>query len=214
MREIDLIPESYRRQRSQSLWIKIIAGIVLGLGVTTAAARVWLDSSINQLDADVVRLESQQAITSQERDQLAALNADRQSYQEQLYLLKGLRSGAAATSLFGIIDQVLVGDELWFRTWEFRRAGVTNAEGQTVETGYFVVVSDDDQEKDAWRVETHMTIAGQANDHSALSEFVQRLLSHPEIDNVRIRRTELSRYATRSLVDFDLAVVINRQVRD
>jgi len=214
MREIDLIPESYRRQRSQSLWIKIIAGIVLGLGVTTAAARVWLDSSINQLDADVARLESQQAITSQERDQLAALNADRQSYQEQLYLLKGLRSGAAATSLFGIIDQVLVGDELWFRTWEFRRAGVTNAEGQTVETGYFVVVSDDDQEKDAWRVETHMTIAGQANDHSALSEFVQRLLSHPEIDNVRIRRTELSRYATRSLVDFDLAVVINRQVRD
>ena len=214
MREIDLIPGSYRRQRSQKLWLKAFAGLALGLIVTSAVARAWLGSAVNEMEAGIARLQAQQTVTSQERDLLATMTEDRRNYQEQLYLLRGLRSGAAATDLFGIIDQALVGDELWFKSWDFRRAGVTDAEGQAVETGYFVVVSDTGQPNDSWRVETHMTIAGQATDHAALSEFVQRLLGHPEIENVHVRRTELSRYATRSLVDFDLAVVINRQVRN
>jgi len=212
MHEIDLIPASYRRERSQLLWLKGIAALVIGLVMTTAGARVWLDAAFKGVDAEVTRLQAQQTITGQERDRLQALTEERKNYQDQLYLLKGLRSGAATTDLFGIIDQALVGDEVWFRSWEFRRAGVTNAEGQSVETGYFVVVPSAGQQKDAWRVETHMTISGQADDHATLSEFVRRLLGHPEIDNVHVRRTELRRYASRTLVDFDLAVIINRQV--
>jgi hypothetical protein len=211
--EVDLIPASYRRERSRALWIKWIGALTFGLVMTTAGARVWLDSSINTVDAQVARLQMLQTITTGERDQLAALSENQKNYQDQLYLLKGLRSGAATADLFGIIDQALIGDELWFRRWEFRRAGVTNAEGQSVETGYFIVVSNDGTQNDSWRVETHMTIAGQAQDHAALSEFVQRLLSHPEIENVHVRRTELRRYASRSLVDFDIAVIINRQAR-
>ena len=140
MHEIDLIPASYRRERSQLLWLKGIAALVIGLVMTTAGARVWLDAAFKGVDAEVTRLQAQQTITGQERDRLQALTEERKNYQDQLYLLKGLRSGAATTDLFGIIDQALVGDEVWFRSWEFRRAGVTNAEGQSVETGYFVVV--------------------------------------------------------------------------
>ena len=143
---------------------------------------------------------------------LAALNAEQENLQDQLHLLRGLRSGTAATNLFRIIDEALVEDELWFRHWDFRRAGVTDATGQAVETGYFLVVPDDGQEQESWQVETHMTITGQSQDHATLSEFVTRLLSRPEIEDVRIRRTELHRYDARNLVDFDLAVVINSKV--
>lgn len=213
MHDIDLIPASYRRERVFAIWIRWIGALILVLVMTTAGARVWLDAAIESTDAKVANLQMQQTITSGERDQLAALTENQKEYLDQLYLLKGLRSGAATTDLFTIIDQALVGDELWFRRWEFRRAGVTNAEGQSIETGYFVVVSSDGTQNDSWRVETHMTIDGQAQDHAALSEFVQRLLSHPEIENVHVRRTELQRFATRSLVDFDIAVIINRQAQ-
>ncbi len=211
MREVDLIPASYREARRRSVWIKAFAGVTLGLVVSSAAARVFLDAAVETVEADVERLQIQQTVTSAERDRLAAMTADKQSYEEQLYLLKGLRSGAATTDLFEIIDDALISGEVWFRDWEFRRAGVTDAGGQAIEGGYFVMASDSGQE-DAWRVETHMTIIGQALDHAMLSQFAQRLLAHPEIENVHVKRTDLQRFATRSLVDFDLAVVINRQV--
>jgi hypothetical protein len=54
-----------------------------------------------------------------------------------------------------------------------------------------------------------MTIKGQARDHSALSGFVRRLFVQPEIDDVRILRTNLSRSNRADAVDFELAVVIN-----
>jgi len=212
MREIDLVPESYRRQRSQLRWIKLLAGLTAGLLATTATARVWLGYVVSGVESEIEILQAQQTITTLERDELAALNEERNSLQEQLHLLRGLRSGTAATNLFRIIDAALVEDELWFRRWDFRRAGVTDAAGQAVETGYFLVVPDNAQQAEAWQVETHMTITGQAQDHATLSEFVTRLLDRTEIEDVRIRRTELHRYDARSLVDFDLAVVINSRV--
>ena len=212
MREIDLVPESYRRQRDQLRWIKLIAGLVVGLLATTATARMWLGHAVSEVQSEIETLQAQQTITTRERDELAALSAQQTNLQEQLHLLRGLRSGTAATNLFRIIDEALVEDELWFRSWDFRRAGVTDASGQAVETGYFLVVPDGGQQNEAWQVETHMTITGQSQDHATLSAFVTRLLSRPEIEDVRIRRTELHRYDARSLVDFDLAVVINSKV--
>ena len=35
-----------------------------------------------------------------------------------------------------VIDDALVGGEVWFRDWAFRRAGVTDAGGQAIESGY------------------------------------------------------------------------------
>jgi hypothetical protein len=211
MHEIDLIPASYRRALTALRFIKWVGAALAVLVLTTAGARVWLDASIDRTGAEIARLQAQQTITSQERSQLDALRQEGRSYEEQLYLLRGLRSGAPTADLFGIIDQALIGDELWFLDWEFRRAGVTNSAGQSVETGYFIVVNDDSGQNDAWRVETHMAITGQAIDHAALSRFVQRLLNHPEIENAHVRRSELQRYAARTLVEFDLAVVINRE---
>ena len=61
------------------------------------------------------------------------------------------------------------------------------------------------------RVQTNMTIRGQARDHSALSGFVQRLFAQPEIDDVRIRRTSLISDDRAEAVDFELAIVLNTE---
>jgi hypothetical protein len=214
MREIDLIPESYRRQRSQRLWTKLVSSAIAVIVLVTGTARVWLGSLVDAVEADVAALQARETVTQQQRDELTRLDAQQRSYLDQLNLLRGLRSGTAATNLFHIVDAALADDELWFRDWQFRRAGVRNAAGQSIETGYFVVVADDNRQQDAWQVETHMVIAGQAQDHGALSRFVTRLLAHPEIDSAGIRRSEQRRYGHRSLVDFDLAVVMNRKVLD
>ena len=59
-----------------------------------------------------------------------------------------------------------------------------------------------------------MKIAGQAQDHVALSEFVQRLIKQPAIRDVRVRNTSLRRFTLETVVDFDLAIVINSAVAE
>src|SRR5688572_17226955 len=212
MRDIDLIPASYRRERARAQWIKLVGSALAALLLTTAAARIWLGAAVGDLKSEMSSLQSELAVTTQQRARLAALSVDRDRYRQQLYVLEGLRSGTTDTNLLRIVGDAMQGNELWFRNWQFRRAGVTNAEGQPVDTGYFVVVPNQPARSEAWRVETHMTIAGQATDHAALSEFVRRLLAEPEIDAARIRRTEVQQYDARNIVDFDLAVVISTHV--
>ncbi len=117
--------------------------------------------------------------------------------------------------MFSTIDRSLAGDELWFLNWRFRRAGVSVGPDQkTRNSGYFVVMPQGEQQSasQAWQIETHMQIKGQAIDHSALSRFVKSLFEQPEIHNVRVLKTSLRRYAATSVVDFDLAVVVNSNI--
>ena len=215
MHELDLIPESYRRAQRQRRWLVLFgvaAGVIVALTVTTSAGLSVLNSRVA---ADIEALQRQQTISAAERDELQRLLAQKADFQQQLRLLTGLRSGTAAENLFRIVDDVLVEDELWFLDWEFRRAGVSNDDtGRPVETGYFLVVPSEGggSKEDTWRVETHMQISGQATDHAALSEFVKRLFGRPEIYDVRVKRTALHRYRTRTVVDFDLTVVINTRI--
>ncbi len=215
MHELDLIPASYRQTRLQYRWMVLVGSAVVALLALTAASWFALDIANARVARDIDSLQRQQTISTAERDELQRLSAQKSDYQQQLRLLTGLRSGTAAENLFRIIDQVLFEDELWFLKWQFRRAGVSNGEkGRAVETGYFLVVSQEAGagQDETWRVETHMEITGQATDHAALSRFVRRLFSRAEIFDVRVKRTELHRYRTRTVVDFDLTVIINSRV--
>ena len=121
-----------------------------------------------------------------------------------------------AGDMFVTIDRALTSDDVWFLNWQFQRAGVmTGEEVRTVNTGYFVVVPDGAEQSvsNDRRVQTHMEIRGQALDHSALSGFVRRLFVQPEIDDIRIRRTSLVRSNDVDTVNFELAVVLNTEVR-
>lgn len=211
MHEIDLIPASYRRAQARRVFLQMFVAGATFLIVGTATARIWLNFAIGNVDTDIARLQTEQAISQQQRDELARLGEERRIYEQQLHLLSGLLSGVALTDLFVTIDETLIRDELWFRDWRFLRADVTSADGQPIQTGYFAIVEDEAGQNQPWQVETHMEISGQATDHAALSQFVTRLLDRPEIRNVSIRRTELRPFPSYKLVDFDLAVVVGSE---
>ena len=118
--------------------------------------------------------------------------------------------------MFVTVDQALTSDDVWFRNWKFERAGVMVGEQvETVNTGYFVVVPEGAEQlaPDELRIQTNMEIRGQALDHSALSSFVRRLIVQPGIDDIRIRRTSLIDRNRADTVDFELAVILNTDVR-
>jgi hypothetical protein len=82
---------------------------------------------------------------------------------------------------------------------------------EEVNTGYFIVIAADNRnnQEETWKIETKMTIQGQALDHVAMSKFVLNLTQQPEIENVRIvssRQTEVNRI---KLVDFSLEIVVS-----
>jgi len=160
-------------------------------------------------------LQAQSAITEQQQVQLEMLREQQTEYERRWSLLRGLRAGAAVEDIFKIIDEALDDDDLWFVDWSFRRAGVVvNGESRDVETGYFVMVLEDGNENQNldWKVETLMTVSGQARDHQALSTFVRALFEQPSIRDVSVRKTARADYAGGRVVSFELGIVLNSAV--
>jgi cell division protein FtsB len=199
MSEIDLIPTDYRNRRWLGRWLRKIlsgAGSVIFLGAVTAGALIYQTAT---LEAEATRLEEQRAVTTQQRNELEQLSQKRQTLAQQLSILRGLRSGAPAETVFLTIDRAIANIDVWFVDWNFNRAGV--------------LVPEDQSERQAWMVETHMTIRGQAQDHDALSRFVKGLFAQPAVVDVRVQKTAMRRYQNGDLVDFDLAIVLNSEAR-
>jgi Tfp pilus assembly protein PilN len=215
MSDIDLIPQAYRIRLWQTSWIKRSALLLGGLVGLLIVGSIALGVATANAKSRVAALQLKQELTTQQRADMDRLGVEKSDLEHQFHLLSGLRSGAAAGDMFLTIDRALTGDDVWFLDWQFQRAGVmAGEEVRTVNTGYFIVVPDGAAElaADELRVQTHMTIRGQARDHSALSGFVRRLFTQPEIDDVRILRTALSNSRQTSTVDFELAVVLSTDV--
>ncbi len=209
MAEIDLIPGAYRALIKLRSWATRLGVAVGGLILASVAAYIILNQINNQIDVEVNELQARQEMTTRQRDELKQLDEEKTGYENQLALLKELRSGAATQEMFRTIDRALTDSDVWFLDWEFRRANsVVKKQDESVETGYFIIVKSgkDNKESETWKIETHMNIKGQAQDHSALSKFVRRLYEQPEIKDVRILNT--TRSSQRKVVDFDLAVIV------
>ncbi len=215
MNEIDLIPSDYRFQRWQRRALKVLALGCSAIVGTTVLGTAALSYTTAGIERKLDLLEAQWNVTDQQRSELESLSGRQAEFEQQLALLEGLRSGAAADTMFVTIDRALANHAAWFTRWQFQRAGeLVYEEPAGVNTGYFVVVPEGQRNGDGGvrQVETHMMIQGQAIDHAALSEFVGGLFAQPEIVEVRVQRTSLRRYEQTSVVDFDLAIVLNSDI--
>lgn len=212
MNEIDLFPEDLRRQLLFTRWFKLTGFTVVLLTLVSVVAFLLLREASTRIDEQIQFFQSQREITNANRRQLEQLTQQKSDLQQQLDLLGGLRSGASAEQMFLMIDRALPGPDVWLTNWKFRRAGTpVDANQQAVSTGYFIVIPADNQNKPAetWQIETHMTIQGQALDHSAMSRFVLNLTQQPEIENVRIVNTRSNQGKQVKLVDFSLDIVVS-----
>jgi hypothetical protein len=216
MSDIDLIPQAYRTWRWQARWMKFTACLVAGLTATLVLTWTVLGLAIDNVRTDVEALQNKLSHTAQQQADIERLGAEKAELERQFRLLSNLRSGAAAGDMFVTVDNALINDDIWFRNWKFERAGImVGEELETVNTGYFVVVPEgaDHLASGELRIQTNMEIRGQALDHSALSSFVRRLFVQPGIDDIRIRRTSLIDRNRADTVDFELAVILNTDVR-
>lgn len=210
MSDIDLIPESYRRER----WVKrrlkqfgVMYGAIL---ICIVGAKVFLHLSINEQTLEVERLRNDKQSVLEQRLRLDELQGERSKLEKRLAVLEGLRGGPRSKQVFLGIDGALNG-KVWFVDWTFKRAGeFVERKSATVNTGYFIIVPEDqtDTSARAWQMRTHMEIKAQALDHSALADFVQRLSRQKIIENVKVLDTRSHRKNAISVVDFKLAVVV------
>jgi len=215
MSELDLIPQDYRDKltRRTMLGQYLIAFMILN--VLVLATGGLFAHLTRQATTQIETLKSQSAITEQQQTRLEQLGSQHSEYERRWSLLRGLRAGAAVEDIFKIIDRALASEDLWFVDWSFRRAGVVvDGETRGIETGYFLIVSEDEQASEVpdWQVETHMTLEGRALDHQALSKFVRALFEQPDIRDVSVQRTSLVDYANDRVVSFDLTIVLNSDV--
>lgn len=215
MSELDLIPQDYRNRLTQRAMLGQYLIAFVALNVLVFATAGLFAHLTQQATTQIQHLKTQSAITEQQQAQLEQLATQQSEYERRWSLLRSLRAGAAVEDIFKTIDQALVNDDLWFDNWSFRRAGVVvDGEERVVETGYFLIVPADAPASEVpdWRVETHMTLEGRANDHQALSKFVRALFEQPDIKDVSVRRTSLTDYANERVVSFDLTIILNSDV--
>ena len=173
-----------------------------------------LKYSSNEYQKEIVVLEKKKAISSHQRGILQELKKDHDLLEAKRQILEKLRGGALAEDMFVSIDRALNGKDLWFKNWKFTRAGSKTSESfKGVNTGYFIVIPEGDsaeaKEKEAWKIQTHMEVSGQAIDHAALSSFVRRVLQQPQIGDVKILNTQQQVYADKTVVDFRLVIMVN-----
>jgi hypothetical protein len=211
---MDLIPEDYRRSIEQMQLLQrwgLAILVYLGLAV---AISFGLNYMADRYQQDIEVLEKKKAISSHQRGILQELEKERSMLMAKREVLEKLRGGALAEDMFVNIDKALTGNDVWFKSWSFVRAGSkTREEDKGVNTGYFIVIPKGERtskkDNEAWKIQVHMEISGQATDHEALSSFVRRVIQQPQIADVRILNTQKRDQNNSTVVDFKLVVMVN-----
>lgn len=213
MSDIDLIPGIYKTRQKLSRQLRLLS-MTFGFVIAVILLAVVLLHKKNQtLQEELSKLQYAKAITSQQRANLLDLNQRKQEMVQQLDLLDGLRSGAAAVGMLRTVDRAMSDSSLWFTDWTFRRAGTmekVSSDQDPRANNYFVIVSRTQPalNSKAWAIKTQMKIDGEAVDHAALSNFVSSLVDQPEIQSVHVLRTETFILEQRPLIRYSLDVVV------
>lgn len=215
--EIDLIPASYRERLKIQRGCHIFFVALILIIVLTVFLRFLISNKNKTLQSTISTLQRDKSFNLQKQHHYNELLATERRLRKNLEILDGLRGGPPVRQILKAIDRVLNG-KVWFLQWTFKRAGeITEAQPQTLDTGYFIIIPKENSQngrQQAWKLDTHMTIKGQALDHSSFSNFVQKLLNQPEIDDVKVLNTQQRSYLDSHIIDFNIIVIVNNQQRD
>ena len=217
MHELNLIPASYMERLKIKRWCQLfwfvfasVLAIVFGLRFAIINKTMALNTKI-----EIRQIDKQSSINQQQK--YNALVAEEVKLKKEREILNGLRGGPSAKQILLAVDRVMP-DDVWFTQWSFNRAGeITPVQPATVQTGYFIIIPQDangSPNQQAWKLNTHMEISGQARNHSSLSGFIRNLINQPEIDDVKVINTSLRSYTSSQVVEFNLVVIINNRSKD
>lgn len=218
MANIDLVPDEYRYWIWQLRCLKQGGAVALALVLIAGGSWYYLHMDTINADQKLRALQAQKQVSQNQQQRLEYLSGQQKSLERQWQLLLGLRGGATVENLFVAIDRALLGDQVWFDRWQFRRAGQEVTEQQIAperDRGAYIIILPEPEQTSAsapsaWSIETHLSIRGGADDHSALSAFVERLLRQPRVSDVKVLNTSLySSSSDSSAISFDISVLVD-----
>lgn len=212
MADIDLIPQAYRETQRTKRWVKLFLLACLFIVLIAVGARVLLGRYTSDAAAPLAQLQQKEAIAVQQRAEIESLRANKAQAEKQWQILQGLRGNPITETLFKAIDTALP-EGVWFQDFKFLREGqFVEVKPETKNTGYFIIVPKDEKNpqagEQAWRVQRHAEIHGQAVDQSALTQFIEKLQTQPGIGNVRLLNTSLREYGTKQAIEFNLMALV------
>lgn len=209
MSEIDLVPRAFRQAATLRLWTTRIFIMLAALLALVALVRAGLLYMVNHEKLVLDKLKSGEAASITHRAELVNLRGRKQSAENQLKVLANLRGTPGISPLLSAIDRAL-NDDVWFEELKFIREGeLVVATPEMRGSGYFIVPGDKATTTQAWRVQRHVQIKGQASTHSALTEFIKQLSAQARFQNVRLLSTGPGTHAAAQVVDFSLIALVN-----
>jgi hypothetical protein len=209
MAEIDLVPADYRRRLQLRRRLGRFGATYAVLLVAAALAAIALSNAVRVENARVDQLRAAESVVRNQRGRLTQLEGERDELERTLRIQGALVEGRPAFEALVAVDRALDAN-VWFLELQLERTSELAAPEQARESGEFIRVTDpqDPGAQRAWRMRTRLHIRAQALDHASLAGFVARLSRQPEIREARVLETEMRRYASTEVVDFELSVVV------
>ena len=204
-----MIPRSYREglraRRTLTIYGAALALVLVAGGGASALLR-W------RLALETPRLEQSRATSAQAsamRTQLVSAQARKDALAENVAALGALRGAGEVTALASALDGAL-NDKVWFEQLRFSRtqellqvappaplpAGTVQA--RVAQTGAV----------QAWRLGSHIEIAGQALDNNAMTGFLSALAADPAFTDVRFLNSSTATLEDGGAVSFNAAATL------
>ena len=209
MKEFDLIPETYRIYIWKVKVVKesllIMVGVLLII-IATYSAIVHATQSTN---AKIEKLTIVKEVTSKKQEELSKLQLVKKDLDSKWDLLNGLRSTPSPEDIFYSIDNALKDLDLWFTNLKYERTEYISEEDSFINTGYFVILSADNN-KNTLSIGTKLLISGGAANHSTLSTFVKNLLAQPSVHNAKVLETSTQHVQKMAHINYVIEIIINQ----
>jgi len=186
MADIDMIPRSYREGLRARHTLKLYGAALAVLLVAGAGASALLRW---RLSLETPRLEQDRAASAQAsamRTQLAGAQARKDLLAENVASLATLRGAGEVDALAAALNRAL-NDKVWFEQLRFTRSQelLQAAPPPPLPAGTVQARAPQTGAVQAWRVGSHVEIAGRALDNDAMTSFLSALAADPRLANVR-----------------------------
>lgn len=186
MREMDLIPAEYRRNRNAKRMLSHFAALFVILIIGQVAGKLYLNSKLTHVKDQISTLQEKQRSLDEKKQLIASLKNDRQAVKNQLAFVDMLQQGGGAEKIFLVFDRVM-DMTVWLEDWKYEAANLS---------------TEDNDQNQSMKV----MIRGKALDQAALSSFIDRLMSQDEITDVRVLNSAMAS-GQNTTVNFNLEIL-------
>ena len=210
MSDMDLIPSDYRQNINRHQYLRkfmmLCALVLFSIGLI----KILLSYMIWRENVQVVRLEQQENILVQNKAKTESYKQQKHVTAQQLAALNELRGGDRVALFLQAVDTAYR-NGVWFDSVHFmRETGTTTLNLPGAANTGIIVVPNGAESKQNIDFKQRVEILGHALNHTLLAEFMRTLGAQPSITDLQLIDTGTRNYTTMQVVDFNLALQMDK----